>query len=63
MPREYFGTPVLYKFEDIEAYGVEKPDEYLTHQYGNWKQLPPISKRVTRHDYEVLELDRSYLKK
>lgn len=60
MPREYFGTPVLYPFEDIVVCGVEKPEEYLSYQYGNWNQLPPEEQRISRHEYELLDLNRSY---
>ena len=37
VPREVMGKPTLYKFESIEAYGVEKPDAYLTSLYGDWR--------------------------
>lgn len=59
--KEIFGVPTLYKFENIEIYGPEKYDEYLTHIYGDWKQLPPIEKRKTNHDYVMMDLNKSYL--
>lgn len=40
MPREYIGTPVLHRFEDINAPIPEKYDEYLTHLYGDWSKEP-----------------------
>lgn len=46
-----FGKPTLYKFENLTIYGVEKYNEYLTQMYGNWKQLPPVGKRVSHHDF------------
>ena len=61
MRREIMGTPTLYKFENIEIYGAENADEYLTHLYGNWRELPPIEKRVTHHDYILCDLNKSYL--
>ena len=61
MPKEYMGTPKLYKFENIEIFGVENADAYLTSLYGNWKKLPPKEKRVTHHDYIELDLHKSYL--
>ncbi len=59
--REYFGQPTLYQFEDIEIYGPEKYDEYLTSIYSNWRELPPVEKRYTKHDFVILDLENSYL--
>lgn len=59
--REVMGTPTLYQFENIEVYGVENYDEYLTHLYGNWRELPPKEKQVTHHDFVECNLNRSYL--
>ncbi len=61
MPREIMGTPKLYKFENIEIYGVQKSDEYLTKMYGDWRKLPPEEKRVTHHDYILCDLNKSYI--
>lgn len=61
MPAVIIGSPKLYKFENIEIYGVEDADAYLTHVYGNWRELPPVEKRVTHHDYIKCDLDKSYL--
>ena len=59
--RECFGTPTLCKFEDTEIYIPEQSDRYLTSLYGDWRKLPPEDKRVTHHDYVMLDLNRSYL--
>ena len=61
MRRDIMGTPKLYKFEDMEIYGSENYDAYLTHMYGDWRQLPPEEKRVSHHDFLELDLDKSYL--
>lgn len=61
MPRSYFGTPTLCKFENISIYGVEKYDEFLTHIYGNWRELPPKDKQITHHDFVLCDLTKSYL--
>ena len=62
MPKEYLGKPTLYKFEDIEIFGVEKFDEYLTNVYGNWRQPPPPEKQISHHDFAYIDLEKSYLK-
>ena len=59
--REYFGTPVPYKFENIVIFGPEKYDEYLTNIYKNWRQLPPEDKRKTAHDFITIDLNKSYI--
>lgn len=40
VPTEYFGKPTYYDFEDIQVFGPEKYDEYLTHMYGNYMEIP-----------------------
>lgn len=61
LPRKVMGTPKLYKFEDIMVYGAEDADAYLTGLYGDWRQLPPVEKRISHHDYILCDLERSYL--
>lgn len=60
MPTHIMGTPVLYKFENIEIFGVEHYDEYLTKLYGNWRIMPPKDQRITIHDFNC-DLNKSYL--
>ena len=35
-------------------------DRYLTMDFGNYMELPPEDKRVTRHKTKVIDLNRSY---
>ena len=51
MPREFFGTPKLYPFENIVIYGPECSAQYLERQYGDWRKIPPLDKQVSHHDY------------
>ena len=60
VPRDFFGTPKLYRFEHLKLYGVEKADEYLTNVYGDWRELPPVEKRKSDHSYLYIDLDHSY---
>lgn len=53
LDKTIFGKPRLYTFEDFELYGPELADEFLTHMYGNYMQLPPVEKRHT-HSFDVL---------
>lgn len=59
--KEVMGTPTLYRFENLEVYGVEDYETYLTSLYGDWRQLPPKEKQVTPHDYVERHLNKSYL--
>lgn len=61
--RSVMSPPKLYKFEDLEVYGVADYDKYLTSLYGDWRKLPPKEKQVTHHDYIELDLNKSYLEK
>ena len=61
MPREYYGEPLLYKFEDIEVYGVRDYEHYLTKLYGDWRKLPPEDKRQTSHLQLSVDLEHSFL--
>ncbi len=55
MPREYYGTPTLIKFEDTEFYGPEQAGKYLKQLYGdNYMEVPPIEKRRTPTDVYVI---------
>ena len=62
MPREVFGHPADYKFEDMIIMGVSNYDEYLTRVYGDWRKLPPKEKQITHHDFAYLDLKQSYKK-
>ncbi len=56
MPREFYGEPVLVRFEDTEFFAPQLKEKYLTHLYGSkFMELPPVEKRVKPHDvYKIL---------
>ena len=60
MPRDFFGKPTLYQFEDTEVFGPENYDNYLRNVYNNWQQLPPPEKQKSHHDFLHLDLNKSY---
>ena len=46
MPKKYYGTPTLHRFEDTEFYVPEQTDLYLKHLYGaDYMEIPPENKR------------------
>ena len=61
VPCEYFGTPTLICFENINVYGLEKPDLYLKAMYGDYMRLPPEDKRISLHDTIYCDLNKSFL--
>lgn len=62
MPREFFGEPKEYRFENISVCGVEKPDLYLRALYGNYMEFPPEEKRKSHHNYAFQNLKKPYKK-
>lgn len=61
LKREYFGTPQIFEFENIEVYGAENYDGYLTQVFGDWHKLPPEENRVSFHLSDEINLNKSYL--
>lgn len=58
VPKEYFGIPTLYTFENKKIYGPEKYDLYLTHMYGDY-MTPPKNKYTNQHtDYKKDEEEK-----
>ena len=60
MPKEIMGEPTLYQFEHLQICGAQDYDGYLTSLYGDWRKLPPEEKRVSHHDFLLLDLNKSY---
>lgn len=61
MDKGIFGEPTEYDFEDIKVLGPEKSEEFLRQIYGNWRELPPIEKQVSHHDFLECDLHKSYI--
>jgi len=54
MPRDFFGTPTLYRFREKSFYGPEKYDDYLKRLYGEYMKLPPVEKRISHHSFSYI---------
>lgn len=59
-PKKFFGTPVLYSFEDTQFYGPEMADEYLKWLYGDYHRLPPKEEQELNHPAEFIDLGLPY---
>ena len=55
-PKCIFNDIILLKFESTNVLAPKKYDEYLTIQYGNWRELPPIEvQNKPRHSIEIVD--------
>lgn len=61
--KDIIGKLTRQKFENIYLNETEKYDEYLTHIYGDWRQITPDDKRQCVHSYLYVDLDYSYKNK
>ena len=60
IPKDVYGEPVLYKFENGSYMGPARADEYLTLYFGsNYMELPPVDKRVS-HCFHYCDYDHGY---
>ena len=58
-PKMLFDNRILMPFEDREYMCFSDYDSYLTNGFGDWRQLPPIGKRVSHHDFKAWWKDTS----
>lgn len=58
VPKDMFGKPKQYKFEDEYFCGPELVDEYLKHMYGDYMKLPPKEQQKT-HYSNIIVLDKN----
>ena len=59
VPAEQFGIyedAVYLDFEDIKLRVPKQYDAYLTHMYGEYKNLPPENERKVHYQGEILKL-------
>lgn len=59
---EWFYNYTYLQFEDIKIKVPCKYVDYLNKHYGNWKEFPPIEKRISYHPTTVIDLTSSYNK-
>ncbi len=52
VPKQWYGNPQTYLFEELEVCGLEEADKYLTQLYGNY-MIPPFDK-TGRHNVTEL---------
>jgi len=58
--KDLFGEGRLVKFEGIDVLVPAKVEEYLTILYGDYMQLPPEEKRVSKHKNAGCDLNKPY---
>ena len=60
-PRACFSGAVRKEFEGHMLPLPVDYDTYLRMAFGDYMQLPPVEKRVCHHEYEFMDMQRSYL--
>lgn len=61
-PKEWFSSAVLKDFEGYKMPVMAGYDQYLTLIFGDYMELPPIEKRVAKHETAYINLNESYKK-
>ena len=56
MPTEWFGDGVMLEFEHLLVKGPAQYHKCLTQLYGYYMRLPPIEKRIVRHNPAEIKL-------
>ncbi len=59
VPREVYGTPTPYPFEDRTLMGVEQYDYLLSHMYGDYMTPPPAGTEF-QHNIHYMNLEMPY---
>ncbi len=52
--KEDFFDRILYSFEGFQFWAPKNADEWLSKDFGNYMQLPPVNERISHHDYDLL---------
>lgn len=60
VPADWYGQGTELEFEGMKVMAPEKYDLWLTQVYGDYIQLPPAEKRVSHHETEIIDADKSY---
>jgi len=58
---EWFRKPSMCEFEGVLMPMPTNQEDYLTYEFGDYMQLPPIEKRQIHHHYLFTDLENSYL--
>lgn len=59
IPKQILGRPTAVTFEGHEFLGVEQPDAYLTHMYGDY-MTPPAEDHQRQHCFHYVDFNHSY---
>lgn len=60
-PKEQYGKGTMVKFEGLTVRIPEDYDAYLTQKYGDWRADLPEEEQKGHHNYEICDLNHSYV--
>lgn len=60
VPAQWYAEGVEVLFEGIKAIAPAEYHKLLTKQYGDYMELPPVEKRVTHHETDIIDTEKSY---
>lgn len=59
-PKEIFEKAIRVSFDGEMISVPVGYEQYLSIAFGDYRKLPPVEERVSHHEYEVIDMDRSY---
>jgi lipopolysaccharide cholinephosphotransferase len=57
MPAQWYGEGTPVTFEGLTVMAPAQYENWLTHVYGDYMQLPPVEKRVSHHYAQFIDLE------
>jgi len=57
VPKDSIGKLKDIIFEGKKFMSMEKPEDFLKNAYGDYMKLPPVEKRKSHHDFEIIKID------
>jgi len=60
VPWEWYGDGTDVQFEGLTVKAPLKYDLLLRQIYGDYMKLPPVDRRVSNHDTDIIDLDKPY---
>ena len=60
VPAEWYGEGTRVMFEGLPVMVPKEYDKWLTRVYGDYLKLPPLEKRISHHQSDLIDLEKPY---